>query len=265
MRTIYLDVLLVFELYMSFLLLRLTARLTHTRLSFFRTFLGAALGSLSSLLVLLPPMPFVLSLLCKLISSLLMCLAAFGIRDKRLLVWHVVCFLGVSCVLAGMLLALTATGNVIYTNGGWYPVISLRLLVIFTILAYGILTVISRIRQRHAAADGSFEVIIRRGAHTARLDGLADTGNSLTDFCTGKPVIIVSHSLLGEMIPPLPCRGFRPLPYTTVAGEGVLTVFHPDEVILCSRRTDRRKSVDVLIGIDEESHPQAIFHPNLFS
>lgn len=265
MRTIYLDVLLVFDLYMSFLLLRLTARLTHTRLSFGRALLGAAVGSLSSLLVLLPPMPFVLSLLCKLISALLMCLAAFGIRDRRLFLWHAVCFLGLNFVLAGMLLALTATGHVYYTNGGWYPVISLRLLVIFTILAYGLLTVISRIRERHAASDGSFEVIIRRGEHTVRLDGLADTGNTLTDFCTGKPVIICPRGLLGDMLPPLPCRGFRPLPYTTVAGEGVLTVFHPDEAIIRSRRDGRCKSVDVLIGIDEQPHDCAIFHPKLFS
>ena len=63
--------LLVFDLYMTFLLLRLTAALTHTRLRFWRAMLGAAAGSLSSLLVLLPPMPFVLTLLCKLLSAVL--------------------------------------------------------------------------------------------------------------------------------------------------------------------------------------------------
>ena len=255
--------LLVFDLYMSFLLLRLTARLTHTRLRFWRAMLGAAVGSLSSLLVLLPPMPFVLTLLCKLLSAVLLCLAAFGLRDRKLFCWHVLCFLGLGCVLAGMLLALTATGNVYYANGCWYPVISLRLLVLFTIAAYGVLTVISRIRERFGASDGTYEICIRRGEHTVCLEGLADTGNSLTDFCTGKPVVICSRESLGELFPPQPCRGFRPLPFCTAAGDGLLTVFTPDETVIRSRRTGLVRSVDVLIGADEQAHRQAIFHPRI--
>ena len=265
MRTIYLDVLLVFDLYMNFLLLRLTARLTHTRLRFFRAISGALVGCLSSLLVLLPALPWLLSLLCKLITAVLMTAAAFGWKEKRLFIWHFTCFLGLSCVVAGMLLALTATGNVYYTNGVWYPVISLRLLVIFTIAAYLLLTLISRIRSRFSAADGSFEVIIRYGGQTARLEGLSDTGNSLVDFLTGKRVIICPRDALSAMLPPeFPCKGFRPLPFSTAAGQGMLYVFTPEEVVLKNLREKRSKSVDVLIGVDEQAHRQAIFHPSLF-
>ena len=261
MRTIYLDVLLIFDLYMSYLLLRLTARIMHSRLPFRRALLGAALGSISSLLVLLPPIPFLLSLLLKLAAALVTVLGAFGFRNRTLFLRHCICFLGVSCVLAGILLALTSTGNVYYTNGVWYPVISLRLLVIFTMLAYLLLHLFSRIRSRFAA-DGCYEVCIRYGAHTVRLSGLADTGNTLTDFLTGKRVIICSRESLEEMLPQtLPCRGFRPLPYCTVAGEGVLFVFTPDETVI--RRDDLCKPVDVLIGVDDQSHKQAIFHPSL--
>ena len=255
--------LLVFDLYMSYLLLRLTAALTHTRLRFRRAILGAAVGSLTSLLVLLPPMPFVLTLLCKIAGAVLLCLAAFGIRDRRLFVWHVLCFLGLSCILAGMLLALSSTGNVLYANGCWYPVISLRMLVLCTAACYAVLTLIARIRERMGASDGSYEVIIRHRTQTVCLEGLADTGNSLTDFCTGKPVIVCSREALGSMVPPQPCRGFRPLPYSTAAGSGLLTVFTPDETVIRSKRTGAVKAVDVLIGADEQSHRQAIFHPKI--
>ena len=255
--------LLVFDLYMSYLLLRLTAGLTHTRLRFRRAILGAAVGSMTSLLVLLPPMPFLLTMFCKLTSAVLLCLAAFGIRDRRLFIWHVLCFLGLSCILAGMLLALTATGNVCYANGCWYPVISLRMLVLCTAGAYAVLTLIARIRERMGASDDTFEVVIRYGAQTICLEGLADTGNSLTDFCTGKPVIVCSREALGGLVPEQPCRGFRPLPYSTAAGDGLLTVFTPDETVIRSKRTGAVKAVDVLIGADGQSHRQAIFHPRI--
>ena len=262
MRTIYLDVLLVFDLYMNFLLLRLTARLTHTRLRFGRTLFGAFLGCLESLLVLVPSLPFGVSLICKGGGALLMCTAAFGMRCKRALFRQYIAFLALSCLLAGMFLALTSTGRIYYANGCWYPVISLRTLVIWTIIAYVLLTIIARIRAKFGASDGSFEVHIRYRGQVVKLEGLPDTGNSLVDFCTGKRVIICSQEKLRPLLPDvLPSRGFRPLPYQTVAGEGVLLVFHPEEVLLCDRRRHLRKPVDVLIGVDTQPHEQAIFHP----
>ena len=208
-------------------------------------------------------MPFALTLLFRLLSAVLLCLAAFGFRSRQLFVWNVLCFLGMSCILAGILLALTATGNVYYANGCWYPVISLRTLVLCTAGAYAVLTLIARIRERIGAADGSFEVIIRHGTHTVCLEGLADTGNSLTDLCTGKPVIVCSREALCGIVPEEPCRGFRLLPYSTAAGDGLLTVFTPDEAVIRSGRTGCVKAVDVLIGADGQSHQQAIFHPRI--
>ncbi len=244
---------------MNYLLLRLTAKLTHTKLCFWRALLGAAAGSLGSLLVLLPPMPYILSLLCKLMLAVLMCLTAFGLRDKKQFVWHTTAFLGLSCVLAGMLLALTATGHIVYVSGCWYPVISLRMLVVLTILAYGVLTLTARIRERFSAADGSYEICIRCKERTVSLEGLADTGNTLTDFVTGKPVIICSEMQLEGLSP----ARTRLLPYSTVAGDGLLTVFTPDEAVIRSRREGTVKAVEVLIGIDTQPHKQAIFHPKL--
>ena len=264
LRTIYLDVLLVFDLYMNFLLLRLTARLTHTRVRFWRVMAGAFAGSLESLLVLLPALPFWASLLCKLTGSAVMCGITFGIREIKRYLWEWIAFLGASSVIAGGLLALTGTGRIYYANGCWYPVISLRMLVICTIAAYLILTGIAHIRTKTGAADGSFEVRIRYAGAILALEGLADTGNSLVDFCTGRRVIICSRQSLAPMLPErLPCKGFRPLPYRTVAGEGVLLVFHAEEVVLIDKRRGTHKPVDALIGIDETSHTQAIFHPAL--
>lgn len=263
MHVIYVDVLLVCSLLVDYLLLRLTARLTHSRLSFARALVAAVFGSFSSLLVLLPPMPAALSILCNLVTAVLLCLAAFGCRDVRRLFWHCLCFLGMSCMLAGMLLALSLAGaRVYFANGSWYPDISLHHLVLFTVVSYGLLTAVQRLQNRSHTADGCYQVYIRYGQHTVKLDGIADTGNSLVDFYTGKPVIICPKARLSSLLPDeLPPRGFRPLPCATVAGEGMVLCFTPDEVVI--RSEHRRKPVDVLIGMTEHESEEAIFHPRL--
>ena len=263
LHIIYADVLLCTSLFMDYILLQLTAGLTHTRLSFGRALLGAAVGSAASLLILLPPMPLVLSLLCKLGSSVLLCIAAFGCKDGKRLFWHCLCFLGMSCLLAGMLLALSLMGaKVYYANGSWYPDISLRHLVLFTVGAYIVLSVVQRLQDRSSTADGSFRVTIRYGSAVVMLEGLADTGNALTDFYTGKPVVICGREQLRPLFPEEPPPGkLRPLPCSTVAGDGLVLCFSPDEVVISSER--RRKSVDVLIGMTEQGTDKAVFNPKL--
>ncbi|MBR3629728.1 MAG: sigma-E processing peptidase SpoIIGA [Oscillospiraceae bacterium] len=248
---------------MDYILLQLTAGLTHTRLSFGRALFGAAVGSTASLLILLPPLPLVLSLLCRLGSSVLLCIAAFGCKDRKRLFWHCLCFLGMSCMLAGILLALSLLGaKIYYANGSWYPDISLRHLVLFTAGAYLVLSIVQRVQDRSAAADGSYRVTIRSRDAVVMLNGLADTGNALTDFYTGKPVIICNKAQLRPLLPEtLPPERFRPLPCSTVAGEGMVLCFTPDEVIISNDR--RRKCVDVLIGITEQGTDRAVFNPKL--
>ncbi|MEE5991916.1 MAG: sigma-E processing peptidase SpoIIGA [Oscillospiraceae bacterium] len=260
MRTIYLDVLLIFSLYMNYLLLQLTARLTHTHLKFSRALLGAGAGSFSSLLILAPTMPFLLSIVCKMGVAFLICWIAFGRKHQFL--WKCFCFLGISCLMAGGLFALSFSGRICYLNGIWYPDISLKVLIIGTISAYLLLSIIQRFHDR--TPDDNYFVSVRYGVHTIRLDGLADTGNTLTDFLTGQPVIICGKEPLHEMLPAtLPAKGFRPLPCTTVAGEGMLMVFHPDEIVIHSEKTGLTKKVDALIGLSEQNHRQAIFNPKL--
>ncbi len=268
MQTVYLDVLLVFNLYVNYILLRMTARLTHSRLRFCRCLAVSALGSLSTLMIFLPPMPTLLSVLCKLLIAVLLCMAAFGVRDRMRLCWCSICLFGSSFALAGILLALSLLCGVrvMHANSCWYPDVSLLHLVLFTIGGYLLLHTVQYLHDRTHAADEGYRVSIRYRCCTVQLEGLADTGNSLVDFFTGKPVIICDAAKLHN-IPPYdlqkPVRGFRLLPCSTVSGNGLIPVFQPDEVVIYSEQSGRYKKVDALIGIGERENQKAIFNPKL--
>ncbi len=267
MQTIYLDVLLVFNLYVHYILLRITAGMTHSRLRTGRCLLGAACGSLSTLMILLPPMPVLLSVLCKLLCAVLLCALTFGWHDPKRLFWNSISLFGSSFALAGILLALSVCSGVrvLEANACWYLDVSLLHLVLFTIVAYLLLRTVQRLRDRSHAADGGYRVWIRYRSCTAQLEGLADTGNVLTDFFTGCPVIVCDSALLGDMLPTdgsVP-KGCRLLPYTTVSGSSLLPVFRPDEVVIHTEHDGRTRHVDALIGVGASHTQKAIFHPRL--
>ncbi len=256
------DVLLVCNLYMNFLLLRLTAKLTHERLTFGKTMLGAGLGSISSLVILLPHLPAAAAWAIKAVTAGVLCFAAFGWHGWRRLGWQMLCLTGMSCLMAGVLMGLSVSGllRVYHANASWYPDIPLGVLVLFTILAYAVLTFIGRIRDR--SPDTAYTVQIRYHSHIASLEGLADTGNTLTDFFTGKPVIICDKALLAPLLSDrMPPKPLRPLPCATVAGDGIVFCFSPDEVVI--RSADRIRSVDVLIGMSGQVSGKAVFNPKL--
>ncbi|MBQ8514693.1 MAG: sigma-E processing peptidase SpoIIGA [Ruminococcus sp.] len=268
MHTIYIDVLLILNLYVNGLLLKGTARLTHSQLSGVRCLLAAAAGSLTSLLILLPPMPTLLTLLSKLLTAMIPVGAAWGLRRQRIFWRNLAVFLCISFAFAGLMLALCTlsdTNLMIWSGSCIYLHFSLTALILCTALAYFLLRLISFFRMRLHHTDDSYEILVRVGTHMAVQKGLPDTGNSLTDCFTGCPVIIFGTEALKtipEMAHPETLPRFRMLPYATLSSDGMLPVFRPDEVIIRNLSSGHSCCADVLIGF--VSHQtSAIFNPNL--
>ena len=270
MRTIYIDVLLIMNLYVNWLLLRSTARLTHTRLSGLRCMIAAAAGSLTSLTILLPALHPVLTLIIKLLTAVIPVSAAFGFAYQRTFWRCLAVFLCISFAFAGLcigLCTLSGTNLLIWSGSCIYLHFSLTALILCTALSYFLLKIFSYVRMKYFHSDESYEIIVRVGIHSVIAEGLADTGNSLTDCFTGSPVIVCGKDMLSSIpdtAKPQNLKGYRLIPYETISGGGLIPVFRPDEVIIRSKSTGHMRSADVLIGI-AESQDHAIFNPNLFN
>lgn len=257
MRTLYVDELLVCNLYMNWIVLRLTARLTHTGCPAPRLLLGAAVGSLTSLMILLPRMPPAVSVPLRIALAFPICMAAFGGRGRLLRLTGT--FIAVSALMAGLLLALGSAGlmHTLHRNGVWYMGLSLTRLVVLTIVLYAVITLVQRLRERRP--DRPCRVCIRLKGNAVTLDGIADTGNTLTDFFSGDPVILCPERILTSLGDP---GLLRPLPCRTVAGSTMVEVFRPDEVCLLLP-SGESKCVRVLIGITRTPVEGGIYHPRL--
>ena len=114
--TIYLDVLLLSNLWADYALLRTTAALTHAPLKPLRCLLAAAVGAVSALSIFLPPLPVPGLLLLRILLAVLLCGIAFGFGNRRLLLRQTAVFFGCSLLFCGAVWLLASRR----TPAGWY-------------------------------------------------------------------------------------------------------------------------------------------------
>jgi len=239
-----------------------------------RGIISAVYGSLYSLIILLPDIGIFFNMLIKLFAAVTIVLIAFGFGGIKRLIINTVCFFAVNFIFAGFIFAVyiwLKPSFIYFENTYFYIDFSLLLLIFITSFLYTALSIFRYFSDRNLILSSEYRITIKYMGKSVTLDGLADTGNSLVDFFTGKPVIICSPeeisgivNLSGTDSPEkfLKLKGFRIIPYSTISGSGMIPVFSPDEIILINAQTGSQKSINAMIGI-HSSEKKAIFNPSL--
>ena len=106
MQTIYIDVLLCVNLVVNYLLLSAVSFYTHTKITVRRLILGAAVGAVCSLTILLPKLSFLPDTAVKLAVGSLTVAAAFGIRSRKSFLRLYAVFLTATFFFCGIMIAL---------------------------------------------------------------------------------------------------------------------------------------------------------------
>lgn len=237
------------NLIINYFILLSTCKFLHRKKSAVRLLLGAAAGSVCSLIILLPPMNELLNFFVKLIVSCLICLIAFKFGSIKEFLKNTAAFYLFSFLFCGVMLAIwftfTPKGMVI-NNSTVYFNISPLCLIISSLITYFIVGLICRITGRKKPKELYYDVIIECGSRRAKIKGKLDTGCSLVEPFSGSPVIICSKGLIKDILPEGVleydvCRtyscspmnsGVRVAPFETISGAGLLPCFKPDRIFI---------------------------------
>lgn len=200
MTVVYIDALFLLNLIVNYLLLLAAAKLAGEPLRRLRLATGAALGGLYAAAIFFPGMGFLTHPLCKLGAAVLMLLTGFG-GSRRLLRVTLV-FFGLSCAFGGGIFAIGLLGGrgLTLRNGVLYSVMDLRILLLSAAVCYAVLTLVFRRTARHGRREVLPAVLILEGRRVA-VNALVDTGNTLTDPVTGRPVMVAEGSRLSPLLP----------------------------------------------------------------
>ena len=275
---IYVDILIITNIYADFLLIKATSRLCHTAVKNPRCIIAAVIGSLFSLIILLPELNTFLLLLIRIISAVVMVAVSFGRKPLTELYKIGLMFFFVSFVFAGIEYAVAAflgESSTVWHNSVLYVNISLLTLVISTIAAYAALCLLRRIMDGGKSFDGDYTVIIMQGENHVSIKAACDTCNNLTDVFSGKPVIICSRSVITPLFEEKVLqyamsaegteniKGWRIIPYNTVNSAGLMPSFRPTGIYIKNNESGKIKYIDAYVGVVERELEHAVFNPKI--
>lgn len=250
---IYADVLIILNTYINFILLRLSGYFAGAEINRLRLFCGALLGGVYSLIILADGMPEWVSAGLKIAVSVLIVIISFRQYNIRSFIRSFLSFYTVSFVFAGLMLALwifVSPDTMMYNNGEVYFGFDTMTLLVTATVCYAILRVIYFFIDKRTARASLYNIEIYALDEVIRCRALLDSGNSLRDYFTSLPVILVSGEKLEKLISDesaAEALKIRYIPFSTVGGEGLIPVFRPQKVRIYSVSSDFETS-EVLIG-----------------
>ncbi|WP_256257937.1 sigma-E processing peptidase SpoIIGA [Neomoorella thermoacetica] len=296
---VYMDVVLVINLVMDYFILWATARLGQLPASSWRLLAGATVGAAYSLALLFPGQELALTMVVKVLFSLVMILAAFYPLSWRRFFQAVVYFYLVAFAMGGAMLGgiyLSGGGKSLQLMGGammaapglHYTWLLVALAAAMVLVRWGAGWLKKNIWQQMLRLP----VVITFGGRHLAVKALVDTGNSLREPLSQRPVIIVEYSALKEIMPREIIKAYdsqggfdldslvnslaatpwatrlRLIPYHSLGQErGMLLGLRPDEVVIVTGQ-GMIKVKEVLIGLyrerlSPEGNYRALLHPDL--
>lgn len=264
MRTdVYVDLYFLVNASMDLLCLATTAAILHRPMRRWRLLVGAALGGVWSLTVLLGGLDGALGVLLDLLAAILLCAVAFSERGgsaKRLL-QSAGAFALLSALMGGLMTVLYR-----FLNRLELPFEALQgddlsawMLALLAAVA-GIVTLHGGrlLRRSVAVRDVLLEITVE--GRSTRLHALVDTGDLLTDPLSGRSVVLVDPAALTSVLPPglaealahpdraAPqyARRLRLIPTHTATGDAMLVAFAPDRLVVITKK--ERSTVNDLIA-----------------
>ena len=278
--TIYIDIVLIENLIMNYIILFTTAVVLKIKVNHIRLILASLLGAGYSIIAYMGIIKVYSSIILKIILSVLIIYIAFNPQNIKKMCKDLLLFYLVSFVFGGAAFALIyiiKPQNILMKNGlflGTYP---LKTVMLGAVVAFCIIIgAFAIIKNKISKKDMFCEIEILINQKKIKTKAMIDTGNMLKEPITNVPVIVVEHILLYSCMPKeilnnlkeimggdfknIPCdiqekyiSKLKLIPFSSLGKQnGMLIGIRPEYVKII---TDEQEKINknVIIGIYEKS------------
>lgn len=251
---IYVDVLIIINFMIDFIIIRLAALFSELRVSPFKCAFGAFIGALSSLVVFVPVMSSLSFLVFKVAICIIMAAVSFApIKPKKLFKATAVLFM-IGFIFSGVFTFISESvmrDKMSVYRGTVYLDIGFPAMLLSVISAYISVRFLTAIfKNRVPSGVGcSLTIVTKYGSCTT--DAIIDTGCSVTEPFSGEPVVICDSKLVFSIVPHNFFEGtnFRLVPFKTINGTGMLKAFRSEYIIvLTDKHRYRKEGVFIAAG-----------------
>ena len=269
---VYLDLIFLQNFFLDYLLLTVTGKLMQRQAKGLRLMAAALLGSsmtvlyylLGGFLIAEKTIPGSLIQLLNLFLAYCMLIIAFRPLRGIERVLYVFVLYALSFAMEGFLSWLQGRFPALVHN-------RFRVLAFLGAAWFGSLFLkqfIEIMKERSIEKHYNCPVMIEVAGHMARGRGLLDSGNSLTEPISARPVVVVEQQFLQDNGIAIPTEGYFAIPYHAVGCDrGILKGFLADEVHIIKPDGERILK-KVMLGVYEgrlsrEGQYQVLLHPKL--
>lgn len=277
--TVYLDIVLIENLCMNYIILFATGYLLKRKMNHIRLILSALIGGIYSILAYMEILKIYSNFILKIILSIVMVYIAYNAKNIKQLAKQLLFFYLTSFVFGGTAFALLyfiKPQEILIRNGSYVGTYPLKIAILGGIVGFTITVIAFQFaKTRFRKKDMYCELSIHFGIKSINVIALLDTGNMLKDPITQIPVIVVEKEKLKEILPEIILNNlnkmiggdvpkevyedknleyitkFRVIPFSSIGKtNGMLLGFKANKVII-NQEDDEKIITNVIIGIYE--------------
>lgn len=278
--TIYIDIVLIENLIMNYIILFTTAVVLKIKVNHIRLILASLLGAGYSIIAYMGIIKVYSSIILKIILSVLIIYIAFNPQNIKKMCKDLLLFYLVSFVFGGAAFALIyiiKPQNILMKNELFLGTYTLKTVMLGAVVAFCIIIgAFAIIKNKISKKDMFCEIEILINQKKIKTKAMIDTGNMLKEPITNVPVIVVEHILLYSCMPKeilnnlkeimggdfknIPCdiqekyiSKLKLIPFSSLGKQnGMLIGIRPEYVKVI---TDEQEKINknVIIGIYEKS------------
>lgn len=283
--TVYIDIILLENLCMNYIILFATAYIMKIKISHIRIIASSSIGAVYSIMLYMQILPIYSSIFMKIILSVVMVYISYApksvkIAIKQLIIFYLISFAFGGCAFA--LLYFVKPQDIFIKNGVYIGTYPLKIALLGGIVGFVITYIAFKIIKNKATKEEMiYKLKIKINDKTVEVNALLDTGNKLKDPITLVPVIVIEKQKLYNFLPEEILENidkiiggdsnklieenikymskFRVIPYNSIGKQnGLMLGFKADEVKIIIDEEERTIK-NTIIGIFNQSFNSQIY------
>ena len=203
--TIYVDVVLMENLIMNYIILLATGLVLKLKIKHIRLLFGSLLGAIYSIVTYTGILKIYSNFILKIILSIIIVYIAYNPQTVKKLSKELLFFYLISFVFGGAAFALiyiVKPQDILMKNGLFLGTSPLKTIILAAIIAFFIIvTAFTIIRKKLTKKDIIYKIEVKINNKLIQAEALIDTGNMLKEPITNLPVVVIERTLLYDCIP----------------------------------------------------------------
>lgn len=203
--TIYVDVVLIENLIMNYIILLATGLILKTKLKHLRLIIASLLGAIYSIVAYINFLEIYSNFFLKILLSVIIVYIAFNPQTMKKMWKSLLIFYLTSFVFGGAAFALIyiiRPQDILMKNGLFLGTYLLKTVILAAIVAFiVIITAFTIVKTKVTKKDMFCNIEIKLNGKILKTKALIDSGNMLKEPITNTPVVVIERSLLYEYLP----------------------------------------------------------------